>query len=138
GRSHVRGDGLSELGPPDLAAGWTHGGIVRHVLGFERCDTQPASSEQATQSGDERALADGRGGALNHEYRRQVAVTHANRPMISIRRWHSAGNRQAMRMLLGRPKDAQSRTTRPWGNSARRKLAPSLTSTRTKFAWDGW
>ncbi len=86
GRSLVRGEGLGELGPPDLAAGRTHGGIVRHVLGFERCDTQPASSEQATQSGDERTLTDGRGGALNHEYRRQVAVTHANRPMISISR----------------------------------------------------
>src|SRR5207245_4477787 len=101
-------------------------------------DAQSPSSEQATQSGNKRALADGRGGALNHEYRRQVAVTHANLPMISISRWHSAGNRQAMRMLLGRPKDAQSRTTRPWGNSIRRKLAPSPTWTRTKFAWDGW
>jgi hypothetical protein len=48
---------------------------------------QPASSEQATQSSNERALADGRRGALNHEYRCQVfAVTHANRPMISISR----------------------------------------------------
>ena len=87
GRSHARGGGLGELGPPDLAAARTDGGIVRHVLGFERCYAQVASSEQATQSGNERALADGRGGALNHEYRCQVlTVSHRTRATVSIRR----------------------------------------------------
>ncbi len=42
-----------------------------------------------------------------------------------------------MRTQSGRPNDAQSRTTKPCGRSARRKRAPSQTWTSTKLAIDG-
>jgi hypothetical protein len=69
------GLGLCELGAADLTASRTHRRVVRHVLGFEGRDAQPAPGEQAAESGDQRALATRRRGALHHKHRCE-AVNH--------------------------------------------------------------
>ena len=58
---------LNGLGAANFAAFCRHSAVQCHVLGFEGGDLVAASRQQATQRGDQSALAGIRGRALHHE-----------------------------------------------------------------------
>ena len=79
---------ISTVGATPAAAAWTACerpisrpsgvaiGVERHVLGFERRHAIARLSEQSAQPGHEHALAHRRGGALNHHYTAERALSH--------------------------------------------------------------
>jgi hypothetical protein len=58
---------LQGLGATDLAAVGGDRRVERHVLRFERCDTDAATLQDAAQRGDQRRLAGIRSAALHHQ-----------------------------------------------------------------------
>ena len=68
-----RGRGLAGLGPSDLAAVHCDGRVQRHVLSLERRDAIACARKEPAEGRGEQALADARGGALNHEARSKDA-----------------------------------------------------------------
>ena len=82
GRRGAAGQSLKRLGAADLAdaalrIGRSDGGVVGHVLRFERPHCQAAIGEDAAQTGDQHRLAHVRAAALDHQR------GHAKPPPIS-------------------------------------------------------